>query len=139
MLRTLALISFALTLSACNREKMDPASVSDSGGVVSPSGCCEASIVESDVPRGGGNTQVLVSFLNERCGSGAVSSQGVNLGLAVRWAGPETLVVSYPAHLQLARNASGEWLQCRGRKVRVLLEPHAPNNSSKRTRVPRAT
>ena len=131
MLRILALALFVLCLSACNQRQGDAVSAHDSNRVTSPSGCCEAAIVESRISGGGSNTQVLVSFPQERCGFGAVSSPGVDLGFTVRWSGPETLVVEYPANLEVTRNASGEWLQCKGRKVHVLLQPHGPYSSFK--------
>ena len=131
MLRTLLLAIFVLCLSACTQRQEHAASVNASNRVTSPSGCCDASIVESRIPGESGSTQVLVSFSRGSCGSGALSSPGVDLGFAVRWSGPETLVVEYPANLEITRNASGEWLQCNGQKVHVLLRPHGPNSSFK--------
>ncbi len=131
MLRFLILAFLVFCLSGCDQRQGDAVSVHNSNGVTSPSGCCEAAIVESRVSGAGSNTQVLVSFPQERCGLGAVSSPGADLGFTIRWSGPETLVVEYPANLEVTRNASGEWLQCKGQKVHVLLRPHGPNSSSK--------
>jgi hypothetical protein len=131
MLRIFVLALLALCLCGCDQRQGDAVTVHGSNRVTSPSGCCEAAIVESRMSGAGSITQVFVSFPQERCGRGAVSLPGADLGLTLRWSGPETLVVEYPVNLEVTRNASGEWLQCKGQKVHVLLRPHGPNSSFK--------
>jgi hypothetical protein len=89
--------------------------------VRSPAGWVEAYIVESTFDADDQNTQVLLSFDEGRCGSGAVSALGTDHGLELRWIDATTLEVQHPQALEMTRNASGEILQCGNRKVRVLL------------------
>ena len=90
--------------------------------VVSPAGWCKAYVADFDF--GEGTSQVLLSFDDGRCGSGAVSFRGRRVDLGLRWIDSTTLEVAYPRDVQPERNASGEVIQCLDRKVRVLLAPH---------------
>jgi hypothetical protein len=94
--------------------------------VASPAGWVEAYVEEWRTGPSNGNTQVMLSFDNDRCGSGAVSAQGRNLGLQLRWIDPTTLEVTHPDNVVMSRNASGEYLQCGPRKVHVLLTARNP-------------
>lgn len=87
----------------------------------SPSGDVVAQIVEIERGPESSNTQVILSFDGGRCGSGAVSTNGIRVGLSTRWVDDRTLEVTYPKGRAMERNASGEILQCRDRMVRVLL------------------
>jgi len=89
--------------------------------VASPSGWCEAYIVEwSD-----DNSQVMLDFDGGACGSGAVSALGKAPCLQLRWLDPTTVEVQHAADVRMQRNASGEVIQCGGphRRVRVVLKP----------------
>ena len=110
----------ALMLVSCS--KAPPAfTTRESSRVISPAGWCVASIVEFNGTAGGGNTQVLLMFDEGKCGSGAVSFDRTGVPLQLRWVGATTLEVRYPKDASPIRNASGEFLQCRDRKVHVIL------------------
>jgi len=89
--------------------------------VTSPAGWCVASVIVFDASPRSSNTQVLLSFDDGRCGSGAVSFDRANVPITVRWVDATTLEVSYPKDLVPERNASGEFLQCFDRRVHVIL------------------
>jgi hypothetical protein len=84
--------------------------------VPSPSGCCEASIVEYE----GTRTVVEVSFDGGRCVQASVHSPGVRLGLRIRWVDGGTLEVRYPPGVLLDLPA-GPVLHCQEREVRLVL------------------
>jgi hypothetical protein len=92
-----------------------------SARVPSPSGWCEAYVVEwSDE-----NCQVMLEFDGGACGSGAVSAFGKAPDLQLRWLDPTTVEVQHSSKVRMERNASGEVIQCGGphRRIRVVLKP----------------
>jgi len=91
-----------------------------SGQSLSSSGH-SAYIVETTIGNGTSNTQVMIDFASGKCGSGAVSAAGDDIGLSLQWVEPEKLVVHNPNGVALTRNASGEMLQCGEQKVHVAI------------------
>ena len=92
-----------------------------SARVPSPSGWCEAYVVEwSDE-----NSQVMLELDGGACGSGAASAFGKAPGRQLRWLDPTTIEVQHATSVRMERDASGEVSQCGGphRRVRVVLTP----------------
>ena len=88
------------------------------GRAVSPSGCCEAYVVESSIDGVGENTQVIVSFVNETCDAGVVSSNGAGLAIKLNWLAEGSL----SRGVTLRRNASGEHIKCGRHEVHIVLQ-----------------
>ena len=79
----------------------------------------EAYLVETELGNGTSNTQVIVEYANRACVAGAVSTDGKNVGLHIRWMGPSTLEILKPNEIDLVRNPSGGRLQCRDQMISV--------------------
>ena len=63
----------------------------------------------------------MLSFDKGICGRGSVSANGISLGLELRWIEAATLQVTHPESVALEMSPDGEYLQCRNRRVRVVL------------------
>jgi len=125
-MRRVSFLHVLMFLAACScREQLDSGfSTRNTVEVTSPAGWCTASVVETTYEHPSSQvTQVLLSFDGGACGSGAASSTGTGLGLQLRWLDDTTLEVRHPASTPMTRNASGDVLQCRSRRVRVVLIP----------------
>ena len=118
-----ALLFLFLSLVACSGEtgQKTDFSTREVVRVVSPSGCCEAHVVESTLVGVGENTQVIVSFDGGSCGAGVASADGINRGLDIRWVNELTLSIGHPRGVQLTQNASGDRVKCGRHEVHVLL------------------
>ncbi len=119
--RLLARALILLIAFSCSEQSSDPREPHEVSRAASPAGWCVASIVEFDHGPDNQNTQVLLSFDDDRCGAGAVATDGLNAGLELRWLDDTTLEVRHPKGSTPRRNPSGEIIQCLDRKVRVVL------------------
>lgn len=89
--------------------------------VASPNGWVEAYVLEWSYGPNNGRTQVMLSFDAGMGGCGSVSANGTSLGLELRWVEPTTLQVTYPESVVLEQPPGGADIQCRNRKVKVIL------------------
>jgi len=110
-----------ISLVGCGSRAAPHLEAGESPHVPSPSGWCEAYVVEFDNGPNAQETQVMLSFDGGRGGAGAVTAPGLGLGLVLRWLDPTTLEVQHPKEIQLTYGASGEWLQFWAHKVHVVL------------------
>ena len=118
----LLLVVGAINWVGCDSRTTSQPGTGESAHVPSPSGWCEAYVVEFDFGPNGQTTQVMLSFDGGQGGAGAVSAPGLKLGLNLRWLDPTTLEVEHPKGVQLTYGASGEVLQFLNHKVRVVLK-----------------
>ena len=116
-----AFATLLFLLVGCGPDNSVQSQVRELKRSVSPPGWCAASIIETIWGPTESNTQVVLSFDHGSCGAGAVGAVGTDLGLEIRWLDDVTLEVEYPKGVKLQRNASGEVLQCKNRRVVVRL------------------
>lgn len=114
-----------LLLPGCTDPAPDPVAnrIIDHVTVSSPDGSIEARVYEIVGDENAALTQLMLSFKNSGCGSGAVSWYENDLDVSLRWIDDQTLEVRYPGVVEAARNPSGEVITCLDQKVRVLLKP----------------
>ena len=115
------LISFFLTvillLGACSKQQQENSSIKTYPRQFSSAGH-EAHIFEL-ISEAGSNSQVLVNFANQNCGSGAASAIGVNLDLKLEWRNHNTLVIYKQREIDLTLNPSGSRLKCFNQYVNI--------------------
>ena len=121
ILRFLTLLMAGALAVACSSRINHPIELRESARVPSPSGWCEAYVVELGTEPNGLTTQVLLSFDGGQGGAGAVSAPGKNLGLTLRWLDSTTLEVQHPKTVRLEYGASGDVIQFFRHKVKVVL------------------
>ncbi len=94
------------------------------GRTLSPDGEVSAFVYHYDSPTGG-LTQVGLDFLalGFGCGMGSAAWHEYDMGVELRWVSAEILEVRYPDGNPYRHNASGDFLGCMDRPVRVVMVP----------------
>ncbi len=120
----LATIFFALALGSCSDNDDSYGPIEEYGRTLSPDGEVSAHVYHYDSPNGG-LTQVVLDFvgLSVGCGAGSAAWHEFDIGVELRWIDSEILEVTYPDSKRYQHNASGDFLGCLDRGVRVVMVP----------------
>jgi len=120
----LASIGCLLALSSCSGKDDSYGPIEEYGRTLSPDSEVSAYVYHYDSPNGG-LTQVMLDFvgLSIGCGSGSTAWHEYDIGVELRWIDSETLEVTYPDGKPYRHNASGDFLGCLNRAVRVVMVP----------------
>ena len=120
--RRVTALSIALGIGACSTSDDGYSPIEEYARVLSPDGEVSASVYHYDSPTGG-LTQVGLDFLGTGCGAGSAAWHEFDIGIEIRWIDPTTLEVRYPDGKPYNHNASGDFLGCFDRGVRVVMVP----------------
>lgn len=132
MLR-LPLVVCLVGIHACeeNDTYVDP--IEEYARVLSPDGEVSAYVYHND-SSSGGLTQVMLDFVNMECGMGSAAWHEYDIGVELRWIDTDTLEVTYPDGIPYRHNASGDYLGCYNRPVRVVMVPRHARDPAGGTR-----
>ncbi len=122
MLRVLILFVGMLTVGACTRDSDDDSPIETYAHTISPDGEVSALVYHYNSANGG-LTQVSLDFVDTGCGAGSAAWYEYDIGIQLRWIDAGTLEVTYPDGKPYDHNASGDFLGCYDRAVRVVMVP----------------
>jgi hypothetical protein len=112
----------ALVVGACSPNDDGYGPIEEYAHALSPDGEVSAYVYHYESPSGG-LTQVSLDFVNSGCGTGSAAWHEYDIGVELLWIDATTLEVTYPNGKPYNHNASGDFLGCYDRAVRVVMVP----------------